>query len=520
MSGHFQRHLSFLCRMDFVAAGGEMGDLVELSFLSFQVGIYDHASNSSPMCQHGHMQVSEELDMKALTASRSLQAIRPKRERHRSRQHAIALLHSASLDPRSFPQESHTSPLEFGGYCGSLARKGAAFYSSSRNVRLTVTSPVMSTMRTPTAGVFLTYRFWKRAEYLRDGWFYGDKVPGSYCDRLFTNCHERSCRVRSPNYPGFYLRNITCTYHVHQTYTPPGKVAQIVFYQRNEHKISIHSGVPNAGAIPALTTECAADVVKISDGAPGSERDAVVLLQFCGSGLLPEVFSSGPDATVRLVSVPFQQIVDLRVEMDVSVRFVDSTDLRMVGRRSYAGVGLLGLRDDIACLCEHGPPGLATRPFPQNMDASSTLTAGTTTTPCLQSAVSPNDILVTTDTYDLDELTSASEDDAPRHRQKKFDQARGEAMQPSGLASIPPSHVTAGSGLNGRPPPCGIRCTGAKDTKCEGAAPATTKAAAYPTRGHKGDHTSEKESGHSEFHDASSLPSPTGGGQFPTTLYG
>ncbi|KAL1485722.1 hypothetical protein MTO96_010021 [Rhipicephalus appendiculatus] len=98
-----------------------MGDLVELSFLSFQVGIYDHASNSSPTCLHGHMQVSEELDIRVLTAPRSLQAVRLKSERHGSRQHTIAPLTSALTDPRSFPQEF---PQEFGGFCGSLSGKG------------------------------------------------------------------------------------------------------------------------------------------------------------------------------------------------------------------------------------------------------------------------------------------------------------------------------------------------------------------------------------------------------------
>ncbi|XP_050030490.1 uncharacterized protein [Dermacentor andersoni] len=337
MSEPFQRHLSFVCRMEFVAAGGEMGDLVEISFLSFQVGFYHRASNSSPSCLQGHMQVSEELERNALAVTRQpyvLQALLLTKERPHHRSHHNTIARLASPDRGSSPQVPHVniSPLEFGGFCGSLVGRSAAFYSSRPNVSLTVTFPVTSTINMATAGVFLTYRFLKRAESHRDSVYYGDKVAGSYCDRVLTNCHEQNCRVRSPNYPGFYLRNVTCTYHVHQTYSPPGRVAQIVFHQKNEYKISIHSGLANAGGILALTTECAGDVVQILDGAPGSERDAVVLLQFCGSGQLPEVISSGPDATVRLVSVPFQQLLDSRVEMDVSVRFIDPTELRLVGR--------------------------------------------------------------------------------------------------------------------------------------------------------------------------------------------
>lgn len=34
----FQRNLPFVCTMHFVAAGAEFGDIVELTFLNFQVG--------------------------------------------------------------------------------------------------------------------------------------------------------------------------------------------------------------------------------------------------------------------------------------------------------------------------------------------------------------------------------------------------------------------------------------------------------------------------------------------------
>ena len=38
MSTPYQRPLPFVCSMTFVAAGGEYGDLVQLTFLSFQIG--------------------------------------------------------------------------------------------------------------------------------------------------------------------------------------------------------------------------------------------------------------------------------------------------------------------------------------------------------------------------------------------------------------------------------------------------------------------------------------------------
>ncbi|GFT54116.1 uncharacterized protein NPIL_651811, partial [Nephila pilipes] len=38
MSTPFRRPLPYVCSMTFVAAGGEYGDIVQLTFLSFQIG--------------------------------------------------------------------------------------------------------------------------------------------------------------------------------------------------------------------------------------------------------------------------------------------------------------------------------------------------------------------------------------------------------------------------------------------------------------------------------------------------
>lgn len=129
------------------------------------------------------------------------------------------------------------------------------------------------------------------------------------------------------------------------------------------------------------------------------------------------------------------------------------------------------------------------------MDAPITLIAGTTTTPCLQPAVNPSEPLGPTDTLDLDELTSASDDEAPvlqptssapwgpvtdtdanwklaisrrqRQRQKKFDQARAETMQAAGPASVPPSHTAAGAASAENAP------AGSKDAACAASARTT-----------------------------------------------
>lgn len=41
VTGPFQRYLPFVCQISFVAMGGDFGDSVELSFLSFQIGRFE-----------------------------------------------------------------------------------------------------------------------------------------------------------------------------------------------------------------------------------------------------------------------------------------------------------------------------------------------------------------------------------------------------------------------------------------------------------------------------------------------
>ncbi|KAH6925784.1 hypothetical protein HPB50_009878 [Hyalomma asiaticum] len=113
-----------------------------------------------------------------------------------------------------------------------------------------------------------------------------------------------------------------------------------------------------------------------------------------------------------------------------------------------------------------------------NMDAAPT--ADTTATPCVKSVNSPNDTPFTTDALDLDELSSASEDEGAvlettssaspgpasdtdanwklaisrrqRQRQKKLDQALTVSLQPNGPANTPPSHVAAEAAPAGNAP--------------------------------------------------------------------
>ncbi|KAH8037388.1 hypothetical protein HPB51_009943 [Rhipicephalus microplus] len=296
-----KRNLPFVCTLYFVAAGGEFGDIVELTFLNFQIG-------------------SLELDSKILSAVRG-EAASP---------HLASLYDGSDGEP------------EFGYFCGDMATNGgsgtggsATFFSDRNNVTLVVTVPSRASLHMYSFSMYLTFRFHpKRPSRTRYGTSasphdIGMATAGTYCDRVFEHCDRKRCKIRSPNFPGFYLRNFTCTFTIRQMVAPPGKQAQIVLYQDNEYKISIFTGRRTATTFSprSLTTDCLGDVVKIYDG-PSADHSPL-LTEFCGTGVLPEVISSGPEVTVVLRSVAAQQMHSSRLELEVKVRFVDVKEYKL-----------------------------------------------------------------------------------------------------------------------------------------------------------------------------------------------
>lgn len=98
-------------------------------------------------------------------------------------------------------------------------------------------------------------------------------------------------------------------------------MARIVLSQTNDYKISVPTGRPTStsGTSFLLSTDCiSGDSVRIFDG-PTSRSSQ--LLEFCGSGALPEIVSSGSEVLVMIRSAPYQHLTNSRVEIDVSVRF-------------------------------------------------------------------------------------------------------------------------------------------------------------------------------------------------------
>ncbi|GIY90361.1 uncharacterized protein CEXT_421111 [Caerostris extrusa] len=122
--------------------------------------------------------------------------------------------------------------------------------------------------------------------------FLGQPVANTYCDREFLDCHSNRRW---------------------------GYTARIVLSQPNDYKISVPTGraTSTSGTSFLLSTDClSGDSVRIYDG-PSIRSPQ--LLEFCGSGSLPEIVSSGNEVLVQIYSAPYQHLSNSRVEIEVSV---------------------------------------------------------------------------------------------------------------------------------------------------------------------------------------------------------
>ncbi|XP_023240425.1 uncharacterized protein LOC111638886 [Centruroides sculpturatus] len=311
----FQRYLPFVCKITFKAEGGEYGDIIELTFLSFHIGTLEFGRNQTQICPKGHLQIIE-------TSSNSDN--RPvKSTRHES-------WHSS--DNKLYP----SSP-SFGLFCGNMAER-TTFYSEESNVTLIVVVPNRASINSFTFSLYMTYKFLPSTpSFTRYGprespYYLGARVPGSYCDVYFSDCDRKKCKIRSPNFPGFYLRNFTCNYRIKQDLIPTGYHAQLALSQGNEYKISLCTGSTSSGASrrTTLTKDCFSDTVRVYDGPSPSSS---LLMEFCGTGSLPEIVTSGPEVLVQLHSSPYQVMHNSRVELDVEVKFVRVTEFRLENGR-------------------------------------------------------------------------------------------------------------------------------------------------------------------------------------------
>ncbi|CAB3370328.1 Hypothetical predicted protein [Cloeon dipterum] len=298
--------LPYACHLNFTAAGGQWGDLVQLTFDSFTVGKF--TSFAADGCPHGHMSINE-----------------------------LGL------------------PDTGGQWCGS-AWGYTVYFSEMNSVDVALHLTRLSEQGIGHTFDFkLNYRFLQRAEAaLRFGVSESEKVergvlvPGTYCDRVFTRCDVRRCRLQSPNFPGIYPRNVTCRYAIVQTRVPDGQHAtitvrqpdsrrvhvkdRVVQYERSQRVLRVgdqcnvirdHLTVYDGFAFRDKRTDAIVDALEqqptrlrralqlrrkvdaLANGTLEVSSKGAVIARLCGGDAVPDIVSSGPRMLVEFSTSAF-----------------------------------------------------------------------------------------------------------------------------------------------------------------------------------------------------------------------
>ncbi len=143
---------------------------------------------------------------------------------------------------------------------------------------------------------------------------YGKPVDQSYCNRMFANCSSQNndaCIISSPSYPGIYLKNLKCKFHVKNTFlNRANQHERLILINDNlqlngnichyDPKISgqyATSYYCDAG--PRSSMECD-DYLNIYDDATGASP--ILLSRACGMGRLPKIVTGKSELILELVS--------------------------------------------------------------------------------------------------------------------------------------------------------------------------------------------------------------------------
>ncbi|XP_053680820.1 uncharacterized protein LOC128731713 [Anopheles nili] len=258
----------FVCHLNFTASGGQYGDIVQLNLAKFSIGKYVenfHDLKQHGECMEGFMTISEQ-----------------------------------------------GLPHLNGKWCGT-ASGYTIYYSETRSVNVTLRLDKLPQASSGVSNGFefrLIYKFLRHsdAKLRNDNRIWnGELMPGSYCNRNFYDCDKRTCRIRSPNYPGIYPRNLTCKYYINHRAPPSGLHAMIVLRQPDGHKLNMKEQATHHEAnnrILRSWEQCdeAQDYLSIYDGAA---VEAPAIGRICGGDVLPDIVSSGPEMRVEFHTSPF-----------------------------------------------------------------------------------------------------------------------------------------------------------------------------------------------------------------------
>ncbi|XP_055630213.1 uncharacterized protein LOC129771009 isoform X2 [Toxorhynchites rutilus septentrionalis] len=286
--------IPYTCILTFTAAGGNQGDIVQVTLDSFTLGKF--ASYTVNGCPDGYLQVAEAartpvggmwcgttwgpaifysetrsliMTVKLLKLSRDQSGYNFDFRIHYkmlSRDSAVvrygAIKHehippwtNVSYIPNypiidDFTNSTAHSEQQYGTYDGTRQR-GTVELSFDNSTRRTLSTSFGSSstssgsatgsfgsnrerpysIRNLTTLAFPSAGGQSEEGYAEPKYYLGDLMPGTYCSRIFTNCDRKPCRLQSPNFPGVYPRNLTCYFAVRQHDVPPGKHAFIVISQ-------------------------------------------------------------------------------------------------------------------------------------------------------------------------------------------------------------------------------------------------------------------------------------------------
>ncbi|XP_034252520.1 uncharacterized protein LOC117652003 [Thrips palmi] len=374
--------LPFLCHLTFTAGGGELGDLVQLTFESFTVGRF--TSFTTDGCPDGSMAISESGRPTAggawcgpawgpavyFSETRSLLVTVKLQRLHKD---SSGYNFDFRLGYRLLPRDR------------AVVRYGGKPPPPPLPPHLSGIPPAQGPGN-PWWGMGVGATNGGGGSGRPDEHYLGDLIAGTYCSRLFSDCDRKPCRLQSPNFPGVYPRNLTCYYAVRQHEVPAGMHALVTVSQPDGQLTAVRSTGPAGASSRSSATrgptrglrvwqECdeVQDYVTVYDGY--TTRDPV-LLRFCGGGEpVPPVTSSGPELLVEFSTSAFgclEQPGPLQplhgFQLEVQVQFVDARSPQYSkGKRCElwvrgAGRGLLesprhSLPRNATCLFHlQGPP--------------------------------------------------------------------------------------------------------------------------------------------------------------------
>ncbi|XP_036219322.2 uncharacterized protein [Bactrocera oleae] len=364
-----QDRLPYVCVLTFTAAGGQHGDVVQVTLDSFTIGRFTSYLHDG--CPDGYMQIAESArtPIGGMWCGTSWGPVLFYSETR-------SLIFTIKLNKLARDQSGYnfdfrirykvlskdSSVTRYGGIKLEELQQWynrSSFHNQNAIEDFTNSSGARSDRYGQDFSLFSAYANNKTfmsslqpavekdgLNYTEPKYYLGDLIPGTYCSRIFSDCDRKTCRLQSPNFPGIYPRNLTCYYAVRQHEVPHGKHAMILVRQLKGNLVWISTqdtGIGNKSPPstsekdkkfePRLKTwsECdnVQDYVTVYDGY--TTRDPVVL-KFCGGGqAVPAAVSSGPELLVEFTTSPFgtftgtsSQVLPLYgFQLDVEVVFVD-----------------------------------------------------------------------------------------------------------------------------------------------------------------------------------------------------